>query len=60
MKRQFIIIDVVQPRVTIGPGVRELYDNEEISFRCVGDGFPTPSIQVHTLTLLPVISWCVF
>ena len=35
------------------------YDNEEVSFRCVGNGYPTPSLLVHTLTLLPATSWCV-
>ncbi|XP_065918770.1 tyrosine-protein phosphatase non-receptor type 5-like [Dysidea avara] len=35
----------VRPRVEIGLGRREVFDNEEISFQCVGDGYPSPSVQ---------------
>ena len=46
---KFIVINLlVRPRVEIGLGRREVFDNEEISFQCVGDGYPSPSVQVHT------------
>ena len=47
-----IVTNLVRPRVEIGLGRREIFDNEEISFECVGDGYPTPSIQVYTLYTL--------
>ncbi|XP_065918447.1 peroxidasin homolog isoform X2 [Dysidea avara] len=35
----------VRPRVEIGLGRRKVFGNEEISFQCVGDGYPSPSVQ---------------